>query len=233
MLFLVISAFCGLLCHYMYYPIDNYDSGQLDTLVNMTLMNLIVLISLLFVGQTIEHKFSMILFGILLCAISIYNIWVFTESILSRRTMVSELRASDYRTHILNYFTEHDISHIGARLLPSNSQGIAFKNVGDVYQMGFLGGDKDGMAALNLSPINISDEQLHWNSIIPQSNTFNDYISQFEQYNLDSIQVSFIKKYHLGFIVCDSKVELPVGIQAFIDTMFTDSKTGERFVFLR
>lgn len=233
MLFLVISAFCGLLCHYMYYPIDNYDSGQLDILVNMTLMNLMVLISLLFVAQTIYHKVSMILFGIFLCSISIYNIWVFTESILSRRTIVAELRTFDYRKNILDYFAEHDISNVGARFLPPNSSGISFKNVGDIYQMGFLGGDKDGLAAINLSPINISEEQLHWNSIIPQSNIFNDYLSQFEQYNLDSVQLEFIKKYHLGFIICDSKVELPVGIESLIDTTFTDAKTGERFVFLK
>lgn len=231
--FLVVSAICGLLCHYMYYPIDNYDSGQLDTLVTMILMDLLALTSFLYVFQKVEHKVGICIFYTFIAVVSIYNVWVFSESIVSRRRIIAESHDMDYRNNILDYFSKYDISHIGARMI-SGSSGSAFKNTCDLYQMSWLGGTMDGLAALCLSQSNLSEEQSHWNSIIPQSNTFNGYLSQLKQdYDLDSVQVDFIKKYNLGYMVVPSGYQLSDALAMLVDTTFVDGKTGERFMFLK
>ena len=231
--FIIISAICGLLCHYMYYPIDNYDSGQLDTLVNLTLMDLLVLTSFLYVFQKVEHKVGNCIFYTFIAVVSVYNVWVFSESIVSIRRIVAESHDMEYRNNILDYFFKHDTSHIGARMI-SGSSGIAFKNTCDLYQMSWLGGTMDGLAALCLSRADLSEEQSHWNSIIPQSNIFNGYLSQLKQdYDLDSVQVDFIKKYNLGYMVVPSGYQLSDALAMLVDTTFVDGKTGERFVFLK
>lgn len=231
--FLIVSAICGLLCHCLYYPIDNYDSGQLDTLVNMTFMDLMVLTSFLYVFQKVEHKVGICFSYTFIAIVSIYNVWVFSESIVSRRRIVAESHDMNYKDNILNYFSKHDTSRIGARLI-SGTSGSAFKNTCDLYQMSWLGGTMDGLAALCLSQADLSDEQAHWNSIIPQSNTFNGYLSQLEQpYDLDSVQVDFIKKYNLGYMVVPSGYQLSDALAMLVDTTFVDNKTGERFMFLK
>lgn len=234
LIFILISAICGLICHYLYYPINNYDSGQLDTLVNMMIMNVMVLTGILFVFQNIEHKISiavMYAFFIIVCA---YNFWTFTESIISRRIIASEKVDEDYQNNILCYFSEHNISRIGARFSPSDLPGSFYVNTCDIYLMRYIGGSIDGLAAVCLSPLSLSDEQSHWNSIVPQSNTFNDYLAHIEKpYDLDSVQIDFINKYNLGYIVVHPQTELSNGILSIVDTTFTNSKTGERFAFLK
>ena len=234
LIFIVISAFCGFVLHYLYYPIDNYNSGQLDTLVNMTIMNLMVLMIILFVVQNIERKIFRIAMFSFMMIVGVYNVWVFSESILSRRTVLAEKLDIDYRNNILDYFSEHNVPLIGARLLPSDLLGNYYKNTYDIYQMGFLGGSLDGVATLFLSPLNLSEEQSHWNSIIPQSNTFNDYLSQFDApYDFESVQIDFIKRYNLGYVVAHPRADLSNDILSIVDTTFIDVKTGERFMFLK
>ena len=234
LIFIVISAVCGFICHYLYYPIDNYNSDQLDTLVNMTNMDIIILMVMLFVTQNIEKKFTRVVMFSFLMFVSVYNVWVFTESIISRRTVLAEKLDIDYRNNIMNYFSEHKVSLIGARLLPSDLLGNWYKNTYDIYQMGFLGGSLDGLAAIYLSHLDLSEEQSHWNSIVPQSNTFNDYLSQFDgSYDFDSIQTDFIKKYKLGYVVAHPRADFSNDILSIVDTTFISCKTGERFMFLK
>ena len=99
--------------------------------------------------------------------------------------------------------------------------------------MSFIGGTIDGMAAINLTPMNLSNEQSHWNSIYPQSNPFNQFLSGQQSADIDSLQLAFIKRYNLGFLKVVSTVEIPSTIMPYIDTLFTDEKTGERFAFLK
>lgn len=234
---LVVAAICGLICHFLYYPIDNYDSGQLDINFTMILMDIVVLVSMIYVFCQLQQRIPMICYVSFWIIVSAYNIWVFEESIKSRRSIGSELRSFEYRENILNYFNEHSANRIGGRLLSeqSSKSGISYKKVGDIYSMGFIHNGIDGLAAINLTSMHkLSDEQRHWNSIIPQSNIFNSvYPDSLLTKNEDSLQLEFIKKYELGFILCDSKTELPTVILPFVDTIFTDSKTGERFAFLK
>lgn len=229
---LIISAICGLLCHYMYYPIDNYDSGQLDTLVNMTIMDLMVLTSFLFVFSCFEHKISNSIIYVFMVIVSAYNVWVFTESIISRRTKTVDICDSAYRDGIKDYFSDHSISRIGVRLLSPDDN--RYSDAYDLLCVSHLGVSIDGLAALNLSESNLSEEQAHWNSIIPQSNIFNGYLSQLESpYNLDSVQVEFIKRYNLDYIVVQSDYQLSDALTMLVDTTFVDGKIGERFMILK
>lgn len=234
---LVISVICGLICHFLYYPIDNYDSGQLDINFTMILMDIVVLVSLIYVFCQLTQKVSLTFYFSFWIIVSMYNIWVFEESIKSRRSIGNELRSYEYRENILNYFEEHKTNRIGCRLLSEQSSkaGIAYKNVGDIYSMGFMANGVDGLLAINLTPLNnLSEDQQHWNSIIPQTNVFNSvYPDSVLVKNVDSLQLEFIKKYELGYIVCDSKSEIPTLIQPLVDTVFLDSKTGEQFAFLK
>ena len=104
----------------------------------------------------------------------------------------------------------------------------------DLLCVSHLGVSIDGLAALNLSESNLSEEQAHWNSIIPQSNIFNGYLSQLESpYNLDSVQVEFIKRYNLDYIVVQSDYQLSDALTMLVDTTFVDGKIGERFMILK
>lgn len=230
--FIIISAICGLLCHYMYYPVNNYDSGQLDTLVNMIFMDLMVLTSFLFAFSCLEHKISNGLLYVFMAIVSTYNVWIFTESIISRRTITADICDSAYRDSIKDYFSEYSISRIGLRLLLPNDN--RYSDAYDLLCVCHLGTSIDGLAALNLSRSNLSEEQSHWNSIIPQSNIFNGYLSQLKQdYDLDSVQVDFIKKYNLGYMVVPSGYQLSDALAMLVDTTFVDGKTGERFMILK
>lgn len=234
LIFIVISAICGLICHYLYYPINKVDSDQLDTLVNMTLMNLIVLISFLFVCQKLENKISKCIFYIFIVIVSAYNVWIFTESIVSRRRILANEVDVDYRNNIMSYFSNNKISHIGARLLPSDLLGSVYMNACDIYQMGFLGGSLDGLAAICISPLSMLEEQSSCTSVFPPNNIFNNYLSQFDtSYDLDSIQVDFITRYDLGYIIVHKHAELPNAICPLVDTVYTDNITGEGFVILK
>ena len=182
--------------------------------------------------SNIEYKIGKCIFYTFIGIVSAYNVWVFTESIISRRTITAELNDVEYRDNISDYFSKHGISRIGARLLLPDDH--RYGNVYDVLYMGHLGMTIDGLAAINLSQLNLSDEEAHWNSIIPQSNLFNGYLSQLEQdYDIDSVQVGFIKRYSLGYIVVPSSYQLSDKLKMLVDTTFVDGKTGNCFMFLR
>ena len=231
LIFFVISALSGLLCHYAYYPIDNYDSGQLDINITMIFMDIWVLLSMLFVYTRMRSAVKYILlffWGFASC----YNVWVFTESVISRRNIGNKYDGQ-YRTDIISYFNQNKVSRIGGNLIKDDSNGSAFKNVNDLYTMCFIGGTIDGVAAINLTPMNLSNEQSHWNSIYPQSNLFNQFLSNQQSTDIDSLQLAFMKRHNLGFLKVASEAEIPSTVVPFIDTVFTDEKTGERFAFLK
>ena len=228
--FFALSVVSGFVCHYAYYPINNYDSGQMDINVNLVFMSIWVLLSLVYVSTKVHFAWKWI-FIVLWGIFSIYNVWVFSESIISRRSVGNDCDIR-YRTDVINYFKDKKVSHIGGRLISEVTLGFSFKNTNDLCTMAKFGNELDGIAAINLSQMNLSQDQSHWNSIRPQSNIFNGYLSSQESTNADSLRLEFIRQKKLEFLKIDSSVEIPINIEPYIDTMFTDAKTGERFIFL-
>lgn len=229
--FFAISVVAGFVCHYAYSPIDNYDSGQLDTNVNLIFMSIWVLVAFVYVSTRTQFIWKWIFLGFW-GIVSVYNVWVFSETVISRRRIGNNCDIQ-YRTNVIKYIKDKNVSRIGGYLISDITHGSLFKNTNDIYTMGKFGNELDGVAAINLSQMSLSQEECHWNSIRPQSNIFNSYLSNQESANIDSIRLEFIRQYNLEFLKIDSSVEIPVNIEPYIDTIFTDSKTGEKFVFLK
>ena len=47
------------------------------------------------------------------------------------------------------------------------------------------------------------------------------------------MQIDFIKRYNLGYVVAHPRADFSNDILYIVDTTFIDVKTGERFMFLK
>jgi hypothetical protein len=59
-----------------------------------------------------------------------------------------------------------------------------------------------------------------------------EYIKNNGQTAIDILRYEFVKSHSIEYMVLKNNAELSDLFEPIVDTVFTDSKTGERFVFL-
>jgi glycosyltransferase involved in cell wall biosynthesis len=64
-------------------------------------------------------------------------------------------------------------------------------------------------------------------------NVLKDGKVPYFEISIDSLQYLFIKKYKIEYLVLSPKAVLPSVFICSVDTIFSDKKSGDRFVFLK
>ena len=252
-LFFCITTCFGLMYGYFSYPLFRYDADQLHTLVNIPFLCLFAFLSILIAITNINKvKIRRVaLFYVSWCLI--YSTTIYCVSRINISYTPEDRYDSAYIINVADYYNTNSTTFRGGQI--SSDVPIFNLEVPNGYLYTPFCLKTDFMYFTNLNTYFPNDSTMYY----AIENTYGDsdlakffkrnYPSQLKQdpfarfakqyvdscgeTSIDTLRLAFIKKYQLGFIVCDSKTELPVGIQALVDTTFTDAKTGERFVFLR
>ena len=253
-LFFCISTCFGLIYGYFSYPIFRYDADQLHTLVNIPFLCILSFIALLTAITSIEKtNFKRLAVSYTIYCL-VYSTSIFCISRISISYAPEDKYDSAYIDNVSDYYNHQCTLFRGGHIssespvfnleVPNGylftpfclkSDYMYFTNMNTYFP-----NDSTMYAAIEKTYGEGSDLALFFKRNYPsqlQHDPFacfaDQYISTHGTTTIDTLQLEFIKKYELGYLLCDSKTELPDAIVPLVDTIFIDSKTGEQFAFLK
>lgn len=251
--FFCITTCFGLIYGYFSYPLFRYDADQLHTLVNIPFLCLFAFLTILIAITNINKvKIRRVALLYVVCCL-IYSTTIYCVSRIRISYAPEDRYDSAYIIDVTNYYNTNSTTFRGGQI--SSDVPIFNLEVPNGYLFTPFCLKSDFMYFTNLNTYFSNDSSMYdaiedaygdgdlakfFKRNYPSQLKQDPFVRFAKQYvdscgetSIDTLRLEFIKKYHLGFIVCDSKVELPVGIQPLIDTTFTDFKTGEKLVFLK
>ena len=253
-LFFCISTCFGLIYGYFSYPIFRYDADQLHTLVNIPFLCILSFIALLTAITNIEKtNFKRLAVSYTIYCL-VYSTSIFCISRISISYAPEDIYDSAYIDNVSDYYNHKYKTFRGGQIsldapvfnleVPNGylftpfclkTDYMYFTNMNTYFP-----NDSTMYAAIEKTYGEGSDLALFFKRNYPsqlQHDPFacfaDQYISTHGTTTIDTLQLEFIKKYELGYLLCDSKTELPDAIVPLVDTIFIDSKTGEQFAFLK
>ena len=259
-LFFSITVICGYILSFLMYPIVRYDNMQLITLTSTVLLNIFVFLSFLYVFSELQnnsfYKTAVILF---IGATMLYNIYVFysTKRYVCRHP--ESERSKSYITNVSNYFSEHTCSVYGARLqdtseFSNKDKASTRSELINAYWFSPLSTQIDFLYTTSLNttytvqsdaiqlPLTNPEKRLDlfWEQNTPKTlaqapfSVFaHSYLMKNAHTTIDTLQYLFVKKHMLNYLVLSKPAKLPDIFLPMVDTIFIDSCSGERFVFLK
>jgi len=57
-------------------------------------------------------------------------------------------------------------------------------------------------------------------------------VTKCENYSLETNDIDYIKENNIDYVILGRNVKLPSVLNSMVDTVFYDSKSGDKFVFL-
>ena len=251
--FFIFSTIFGLIYGYFFYPILRFDAAQLHLHVNIPLLNIFTFVSFCVVYKLVEKKHLRLIVSSFIALALVYNASIFY---ISRRNIAfspDRDRTQSYITNVCDYFNSNNISYKGGYI--TEKAPVFSLDVTNGYQFQNFCLGVDFMYMTNLSTYfpdkesirkAVSDEYgnskmglffLHTYEPSLLKDPFYIYTQLYEKENgetsLDSLRLEFIKAENLQFVVIPKEVRIPLEFGPITDTIFTDDKTGERFVFLK
>ncbi len=251
--FFFISSCCGLLYGYFSYPLFRYDADQLHTLVNIPLLCIFSYLAILLTLTTVAKNYMQksIIFYLGCCLL--YTSIIFYISRRNISYTPSDNHDINYITNVSDYYNSNCINKKGG-IISSKTQifnlevpnGYAFEPF--CLNTNFMYFTNLNTFFQNDSCINKEIEKTYGKSKLtlffkrtyksqlqqdPFSQFCQNYIQKHGATSIDTLQLTFIKKYHLGFLIVEPNTSLPKTIEHIIDTTFFDCKTKETFIFLK
>lgn len=239
LIYFIVTLLLGVCCHFMFYPFNKYDSGQLNSNHNLNYMNLLVLISFLYVSAKLKDrgKVTNIMFCCFVALVSIYNVFVYSATIQTKKSKV--ITDEVYASNIKNYIEENNVNRLGARIIKdvADCDLKVYDKVSDVKSMAKFGTEIDGLAAIALNLYNVPMENNEFDC--KNVNCGKTRFGRFAMSNYDGIQnindirLDYMRENGLFFLLVPKDLDVPSQIINEADTIFIDRQTGERFVFLK
>ena len=251
-IFFCISMCFGLVYGYFSYPFFRYDADQLHTLVNVPFLCILSFLSILIAITNIRNiKISYIALFYALCCLT-YSTTIYYISRIRTSYVPEDCYDSVYITNVADYYNTKCKTFRGGQI--SSDAPVFSLEVPNGYlfmpfclQTKFMYFTNLNTYFPNDSIMYVEIEKMYGDSDLgkffkrnypsqlkqdPFARFAKQYVDSCGETSVDVLRFEFIKKYRLGFIVCDSKSDIPDVINNLVDTVFIDSKTGERFVFL-
>jgi len=232
---------------------------QLISLTSTALLNIFVFLSFLIAytkAPHIKHMKNVLYICMLLCVF--YNVFVFYSTKKHLVFYPEQTRDSAYITNVSNYFTTNNFSVYGARIQDTSEFTIIDKvsmrnelmsgywfipfstSVNFLYTTSL--NTTYIIQADTIKHITKPDERMNyfWQknqtenlAQAPFSVFSYKYQAEHGHTHIDTLQFKFVKKYNIDYLVLSKQAELPTVFNPYIDTVFADKMTGERFVFLK
>jgi hypothetical protein len=101
----------------------------------------------------------------------------------------------------------------------------------------YLVTDIDGLNTISLNTI-YTPKDSSWKEQrilerVLENYPFSKFGNRYKNLSIDSIQFLYVKKNNLNYIVVSKNATLPKVFYPIVDTIFTDNKSGDKFVFLK
>ena len=258
-LYVFISFVVGNIVQFIIYPLAGPNSGQMNQINYIVPLNIAVYFSFLIVEESIHLKEKIIRnsFYIFLVLVSLYNVSIFIISVHNTKCKPADWKGEKYISDITSHFEKRPFNNKGARIL-SNRESWALdisKSRGDLRNGYWFIPYSTKMDFLYITNINFIDSiyddkdillkrPFDRNELFLNSNTKKSLIKEpfyvfrkkyednYGTKTLEKIQFEFVKKHNISFIAISKQMQLPDIFNQYIDTVFTDKKTKEQFVFL-
>lgn len=252
--FYVVSAIYGLVFSYLFYPLLRQDAGQLHNITNILLFNIIVFVTFLIVETYISSKWIKPIMYLYFSMMLIYSTSIF---FISRMNMIkiSEPRQSrEYVNDVVDYYLTNGYGTNGAYLdkdltvfsLEVNNENQCFTPFASRCDFMYFNSlntyfESDDELQFYITKRLAGDSNLKkfWQTKMPDSLSKDpfavfckEYVNNNGQTAIDTLRYEFVKFHSVEYMVLKNNVELSDLFLPIVDTVFTDSKTGERFVFL-
>jgi len=253
--FYVVSAIYGLIYLYLFYPLLRQDAGQLHNITNILLFNIIVFVTFLIVETYISSKWIKPIMYLYFSMMLIYSTSIF---FISRMNMIkiSEPRQSrEYVNDVVDYYLTNGYGTNGAYLdkdltvfsLDVNNENQCFSPFAVRCDFMYFNSmntyfeSDDSLQAYICNKLyDDSNLMKFWQAKMPECLSKDpfavfckEYVRNNGQTEIDTLRYEFVKFHSVEYMVLKNNAELSDIFMPIVDTVFIDSKTGDRFVFLK
>lgn len=252
--FYVVSAIYGLIYLYLFYPLLRQDAGQLHNITNILLFNIIVFVTFLIVETYISSKWIKPIMYLYFSMMLIYSTSIFFISRMNVIKISEPRQSREYVNDVVDYYRTNGYGTNGAYLdkdltvfsLDVNNENQCFSPFAsrcDFMYFNSLNTYFESDDALQAYISHKLDKDLNlmkfWQAKMPESLSKDpfavfckEYVNNNGQTAIDTLRYEFVKFHSVEYMVLKNNAELSDLFMPIVDTVFTDSKTGERFVFL-
>lgn len=257
----ILTAFTlGLFLNFLLTPFAGNDSSQIQLINYVLILNVFVFISFLIVDQLISKLKIRILHYLFISIVLIYNIAIFTSTKFNLLTSITDMKDVNYITSVSNFIYKNN-SLNGARIENENSisslsrsssrtelsngywfipfcTSVDFLNITSITTKCKIGPDslQPKHSIHNMEDINQLYNYYYLKKTLPIApySIFVDRLSMANQsLTNDSLYLKFIIDNNISFVVLENDAVQPVIFEKYIDTIFTDKISGEKFIFLK
>lgn len=252
--FYVVSAIYGLIYLYLFYPLLWHDAGQVHNITNILMFNIIVFVTFLIVESYVLRRYLRLFMYLYFAVMLIYSTSIFFISRMNMINISKPRQNQEYVNNVVDYFNSNGYDANGAYLDKDlNVFSIEVNNENQCFSP--FASRCDFMYFNSLNTYFESDDELQsyicnkiaydsnlmefWQKKMPEAlyvDPFAVFCKEYVKNNgkmpIDQLRYEFVKKHSIEYIVIKNNVVLPDLFDPIVDTIFTDSKTGERFVFL-
>ncbi len=252
--FYVVSAIYGLIYLYLFYPLLRQDAGQLHNITNILLFNIIVFVTFLIVETYISSKWIKTIMYFYFSMMLIYSTSIFFISRMNMIKMSEPRQSREYVNDVVDYYLTNGYGNNGAYLdkdltvfsLDVNNENQCFSPFASRCDFMYFNSlntyfESDDELQFYITKRLAGDSNLmkFWQTKMPESLSKDpfavfckEYVNSNGQTAIDTLRYEFVKFHSVEYMVLKNNVELSDLFLPIVDTVFTDSKTGERFVFL-
>lgn len=252
--FYVVSAIYGLIYLYLFYPLLRQDAGQLHNITNILLFNIIVFVTFLIVETYISSKWIKPIMYLYFSMMLIYSTSIFFISRMNVIKISEPRQSREYVNDVVDYYLTNGYGTNGAYLdkdltvfsLDVNNENQCFSPFAsrcDFMYFNSLNTYFESDDALQAYISHKLDKDLNlmkfWQAKMPESLSKDpfavfckEYVNNNGQTAIDTLRYEFVKFHSVEYMVLKNNAELSDLFMPIVDTVFTDSKTGEKFVFL-
>lgn len=252
--FYVVSAIYGLIYLYLFYPLLRQDAGQLHNITNILLFNIIVFVTFLIVETYISSKWIKPLMYLYFSMMLIYSTSIFFISRMNIIKISEPRQSREYVNDVVDYYLTNGYGTNGAYLdkdltvfsLDVNNENQCFSPFASRCDFMYFNSlntyfESDDELQFYITKRLAGDSNLmkFWKTKMPESLSKDpfavfckEYVNNNGQTAIDTLRYEFVKFHSVEYMVLKNNAELSDLFMPIVDTVFMDSKTGERFVFL-
>ena len=252
--FYVVSAIYGLIYLYLFYPLLRQDAAQLHNITNTLLFNIIVFVTFLIVETYISSKWIKPIMYFYFSLMLIYSTSIFFISRINMIKISEPRQSREYINDVVDYYRTNGYGANGAYLdkdltvfsLDVNNENQCFSPFASRCDFmcfnslnTYFESDDSLQAYISKKLNNDSNLMKFWQAKMPESLSKDpfavfckEYVNNNGQTAIDTLRYEFVKFHSVEYMVLKNNAKLSDLFLPIVDTIFTDSKTGDRFVFL-
>lgn len=252
--FYVVSTIYGLIYLYLFYPLLRQDAGQLHNITNILLFNIIVFVTFLIVETYISSKWIKPIMYLYFSMMLIYSTSIFFISRMNVIKISEPRQSREYVNDVVDYYLTNGYGTNGAYLdkdltvfsLDVNNENQCFSPFASRCDFMYFNSlntyfESDDELQFYITKRLAGDSNLmkFWQTKMPESLSKDpfavfckEYVNNNGQTAIDTLRYEFVKFHSVEYMVLKNNAELSDLFMPIVDTVFTDSKTGEKFVFL-